>query len=82
MKIFSERNPPFSSGPNFYRQGFTPTRRRHQRDISTAASRRIREYTGILNGTVGSLALGWKLSGILAVIYIVFYLASLSSLCR
>jgi len=35
----------------------------------------LREYTSILNGTVGSLALGWKLSGFLAVIYILAYLA-------
>jgi hypothetical protein len=35
----------------------------------------FREYTGILNGTIGSLALGWKLSTFLAVIYISFYLA-------
>jgi hypothetical protein len=35
----------------------------------------LREYTGILNGTIGSLALGWNLSAFLAVIYIAFYLA-------
>lgn len=35
----------------------------------------LREFTGILNGTIGSLALGWKLSAFLAVIYIIFYLA-------
>jgi hypothetical protein len=35
----------------------------------------FREYTGILNGTIGSLALGWKFSTFLAVIYISFYLA-------
>ncbi len=35
----------------------------------------FREFTGVLNGTIGSLALGWKLSAFLAVIYIVFYLA-------
>jgi hypothetical protein len=35
----------------------------------------FREYTGILNGTIGSLALGWSLSAFLAVIYIVLYLA-------
>lgn len=34
----------------------------------------LREYTSVLNGTVGSVALGWKLSGFLAVIYILFYL--------
>jgi len=35
----------------------------------------LKEFTGVLNGTIGSLALGWKLSAFLAVIYIVFYLA-------
>ena len=35
----------------------------------------FREFTGVLNGTIGSLALGWNLSAFLAVIYIVFYLA-------
>jgi hypothetical protein len=35
----------------------------------------FREYTSILNGTIGSLALGWELSAILAVIYIALYLA-------
>ena len=35
----------------------------------------LREMTSVLNGTVGSVALGWKLSGILAAIYIIFYLA-------
>lgn len=35
----------------------------------------LREFTSVLNGTVGSLALGWKLSAFLALIYIVFYLA-------
>jgi hypothetical protein len=35
----------------------------------------LREFTGILNGTIGSLALGWNLSAFLAVIYIAFYLA-------
>ena len=34
----------------------------------------FREFTGILNGTIGSLSLGWNLSALLAVIYIVFYL--------
>jgi len=34
----------------------------------------LREFTGILNGTIGSLALGWNLSAFLAVIYIAFYL--------
>lgn len=35
----------------------------------------FREFTGILNGTIGSLALGWNLSAFLAVLYIVLYLA-------
>lgn len=34
----------------------------------------FREFTGILNGTIGSLTLGWNLSAFLAVIYIGFYL--------
>lgn len=36
----------------------------------------LRELTSVLNGTVGSVVLGWKLSGVLAAIYIIFYLAS------
>ena len=35
----------------------------------------FREFTGILNGTIGSLVLGWNLSAFLAVIYILVYLA-------
>lgn len=35
----------------------------------------FREFTGVLNGTIGSLTLGWNFSAFLAVIYIVFYLA-------
>jgi hypothetical protein len=35
----------------------------------------FREFTSVLNGTIGSLALGWKLSAFLAIIYIAFYLA-------
>ncbi|HTV43507.1 MAG TPA: hypothetical protein VMF08_23290 [Candidatus Sulfotelmatobacter sp.] len=35
----------------------------------------FREYTSILNGTIGSLTLGWDLSTILAVFYIALYLA-------
>ncbi len=34
----------------------------------------FREFTSILNGTVGSMALGWNLSAFLAVIYIFLYL--------
>jgi asparagine N-glycosylation enzyme membrane subunit Stt3 len=36
----------------------------------------LREFTSVLNGTVGSVAVGWKLSGFLALIYILLYLAS------
>ena len=35
----------------------------------------LREFTGILNGTIGSLTLGWNLSAFLAIVYIVVYLA-------
>jgi hypothetical protein len=35
----------------------------------------FRECTSILNGTIGSLELGWNLSAFLAVIYILLYLA-------
>ena len=35
----------------------------------------FREYTGVLNGTIGSLSLGWNLSAFLAAIYIALYLA-------
>ena len=35
----------------------------------------FREYTGVLNGTIGSLELGWKLSTFLAGVYILLYLA-------
>jgi hypothetical protein len=35
----------------------------------------LREFTSVLNGTVGSVAAGWKFSGFLAIIYIVLYLA-------
>lgn len=35
----------------------------------------LREFTSVLNGTIGSLAAGWKLSGFLALIYILLYLA-------
>jgi hypothetical protein len=34
----------------------------------------LREYTSILSGTVGSLALGWRLSAALAAIYVFAYL--------
>jgi membrane protein implicated in regulation of membrane protease activity len=35
----------------------------------------LREFTSVLNGTIGSVAAGWKLSGFLALIYILLYLA-------
>jgi Na+/pantothenate symporter len=35
----------------------------------------LREFTSVLNGTIGSVAVGWKLSAFLAVIYILLYLA-------
>ena len=35
----------------------------------------FREFTSVLNGTIGSVAAGWKLSGFLALIYILLYLA-------
>jgi len=35
----------------------------------------LREFTSVLNGTVGSVAAGWKVSGFLAIVYILLYLA-------
>ena len=35
----------------------------------------LREFTSVLSGTVGSVIEGWKLSGFLALIYILLYLA-------
>ncbi len=35
----------------------------------------LREFTSVLNGTIGSVAAGWNLSAFLAIIYIVLYLA-------
>jgi len=35
----------------------------------------LRKFTSVLNGTIGSVAAGWKFSGFLAIIYIVLYLA-------
>jgi len=35
----------------------------------------LREFTSVLNGTIGSVAAGWKLSSFLALIYIFLYLA-------
>ncbi len=35
----------------------------------------LREFTSVLNGTIGSVAAGWKLSSFLALVYILLYLA-------
>ncbi len=35
----------------------------------------LREFTSILNGTVGSIALGWRMSAFLGLAYIFAYLA-------
>jgi hypothetical protein len=35
----------------------------------------LREFTSILNGTMGSVSLGWHLSAFLGLLYIIFYLA-------
>jgi TRAP-type C4-dicarboxylate transport system permease small subunit len=35
----------------------------------------LREFTSVLNGTIGSVALGWKESAFLGVIYLILYLA-------
>jgi hypothetical protein len=35
----------------------------------------LREYTCILNGTMGSVELGWKVSALLGVVYVMVYLA-------
>ena len=35
----------------------------------------LRDYTNILNGTMGSVTLGWKLSAFFGVCYVVLYLA-------
>jgi hypothetical protein len=34
----------------------------------------LRQFTSVLNGTIGSLALGWDLSTFLAAVYIMVYL--------
>ncbi len=34
----------------------------------------LREYTAVLNGTIGSVKLGWNLSAFLAAVYIALYL--------
>jgi len=35
----------------------------------------LRDYTSVLNGTAGSAAAGWKISVVLGVSYLIFYLA-------
>jgi hypothetical protein len=35
----------------------------------------LREFTSLLNGTIGSVELGWRLSAILGLAYILIYLA-------
>jgi hypothetical protein len=35
----------------------------------------LREFTSILNGTMGSVALGWRMSAFLGLLYIASYLA-------
>jgi hypothetical protein len=35
----------------------------------------LREFTSILNGTMGSVALGWRMSAFLGLLYIFSYLA-------
>jgi hypothetical protein len=35
----------------------------------------LREFTTILNGTIGSVALGWRMSAFLGLLYIFCYLA-------
>ena len=35
----------------------------------------LREFTSVLNGTIGSVAAGWNLSAFLAAVYILLYLA-------
>ena len=76
MKIFSGKKPII-----FQRAEFLSARDMLQRAAAIsvifllAHLAGFREYTGILNGTIGSLTLGWNLSAFLAVIYILFYLA-------
>ena len=76
MKIFSRKKP-----VNFQRAEFLSARDMLQRAAAIGVIFLVvhlagfREYTGILNGTIGSLTLGWNLSAFLAVLYIAFYLA-------
>jgi hypothetical protein len=76
MKIFSN-----TKFPIFRRAEFLSARDLIQRAVAISGLFLVlhlagfQEYTGILNGTIGSLDLGWKLSTFLAVFYIVLYLA-------
>jgi hypothetical protein len=76
MKIFSANKPVI-----FQQSEFLSAKDMLQRAVAISGLFLVvhlagfREYTGILNGTIGSLDLGWKLSTFLAIIYIVVYLA-------
>ena len=35
----------------------------------------LRDFTSVLNGTVGSVEMGWQKSAFLGVIYLIFYMA-------
>ena len=71
---------PFWKSAMFQRAEFLSARDMLQRAVAISVMFLIlhlagfREFAGILNGTIGSLALGWNLSAFLAVLYIVFYL--------
>jgi hypothetical protein len=76
MKIFSGKKPAI-----FNRAEFLSAKDMIQRAAAISGLYLLvhlagfREFTGILNGTIGSLALGWNLSAFLAVVYILLYLA-------
>jgi hypothetical protein len=76
MKIFSGKKPAI-----FQRAEFLSAKDMIQRAAAISGLFLLvhlagfREFTGILNGTIGSLALGWNLSAFLAVVYILLYLA-------
>jgi hypothetical protein len=76
MKIFSWKKPAI-----FQRAEFLSAKDMIQRAAAISGLFMLvhlagfREFTGILNGTIGSLALGWNLSAFLAVVYILLYLA-------
>jgi hypothetical protein len=76
MKIFSGKKPTI-----FQRAEFLSAKDMIQRAAAISGLFLLvhlagfRQYTGILNGTIGSLALGWNLSAFLAVIYILLYMA-------